>query len=75
MNNLVDPGHGHSPAAWTAVIIMTIGLSFATIFLFLELWALVVASVVVTVLGWVAGFVLAAAGWGAKGPKYQPKGH
>jgi hypothetical protein len=75
MNNLVDPGHGHSPAAWIAVIIMTVGLTLGTVFLFLEMWGLVIASAVVTVLGWGAGFALSATGWGAKGPKYQPKGH
>ena len=75
MNNLVDPGHGHSPAAWTAVIIMTIALSLGTVFLYLEMWGLVIASGVVTVLGWGVGFAMSAAGWGAKGPKYQPKGH
>lgn len=74
MNTLVDPGHGHSPAAWIAVFIMTIGFTAGVVFLFLEMNDLVIASGVVVLLGWGAGFALSAAGWGAKGPKYQPKG-
>jgi hypothetical protein len=73
MNELVDPGHGHSPAAWIAVTIMVIALTAGTVFTFFAQWALVIASGVVVLLGWGAGFALSAAGWGAKGPKYQPK--
>ena len=38
MNYPNDPGHGHSPAAWTAVIVMIIGLSLGTVFFFLAQW-------------------------------------
>lgn len=75
MNQLVDPGHGHSPAAWTAVVIMTAAITAATVFTFLEMWGAVIASAVLVFVGWGVGFALSAAGWGAKGPKYQPKGH
>jgi hypothetical protein len=75
MNPAVDPGHGHSPAAWAAVIVMLSALAVGTVAFFLALWWLVIASGVVTLLGWGLGFVLAAIGWGVKGPKYQPKGH
>ena len=27
MNTTTEPGHGHSPAAWTAVIVMIVTLS------------------------------------------------
>ena len=30
-NPIADPGHGHSPAAWTAVIIMLAGFTLATL--------------------------------------------
>lgn len=74
MSQLADPGHGHSPAAWTAVIIMLVGLSAATVFTFLSQWVLVFLSGGIVLVGWALGFILSALGWGAKGPKYQPKG-
>jgi hypothetical protein len=73
MNELADPGHGHSPAAWTAVTIMVIALTAGTVFTFLAEWTLVIVSAVIVLVGWGVGFALSAAGWGAKGPKYQPK--
>ena len=35
-NNIGDPGHGHSPAAWTAVVIMLVAVSLGTLFFFLD---------------------------------------
>ncbi len=75
MNPAADPGHGHSPAAWAAVIVMVAALSVGTVAFFLAMWSLVIAMGVVTLAGWGLGFVLSALGWGVKGPKYQPKGH
>ncbi|MFT6973550.1 MAG: putative membrane protein [Pontimonas sp.] len=75
MNTSIEPGHGHSPAAWAAVIVMLAALSVGTVAFFLGVWWLVFASAVGTLLGWVLGFVLSAAGWGVNGPKYQPKEH
>jgi len=75
MNQTVDPGHGHSPAAWVAVSSMIAALTAATVFVFLGWWTAAIVSGVLVFVGWGAGFVLAAAGWGVKGPKYQPKGH
>lgn len=68
-----DPGHGHSPAAWTAVIIMIVGLSLGTFFFYLANWPLVFVSAGVTAVGALSGPVLAAMGYGVRGPKYQPK--
>jgi len=31
MNTQSDPGHGHSPAAWAAVIIMLIAIALGTL--------------------------------------------
>jgi hypothetical protein len=73
MNASTDPGHGHSPAAWTAVVLMLITLSVGTVAFFFAMWWLVIASFVATVAGWGVGFVLSAMGWGAAGPKFQPK--
>ena len=75
MNPASDPGHGHSPAAWTAVTVMIFALSIGTIAFFFQMWWLVIASAVLTLLGWGLGFVLAAMGWGVRGPQYQPKDH
>ena len=73
MNPASDPGHGNSPAAWTAVTVMIAALTIGTVAFFFQVWWLVIASAVVMVLGWGLGFVLSAMGWGVRGPKYQPK--
>lgn len=70
-----DPGHGDSPAAWTSVVVMLIGIAVGTAAFFLNLPWLVWASVAVVVIGAILGFVLARAGYGVKGPKYTPKTH
>lgn len=74
-NSIADPGHGHSPAAWTAVIIMLLGITLGTVFFCLEMPTLVWASVALVPIGVIVGWILARAGYGVKGPKYQPKGH
>lgn len=74
-NPIADPGHGHSPAAWTAVVIMLLGFAVGTVFFCLEMSVGVWISVAIIVIGAIAGWVLAKAGWGVKGPKYEPKGH
>lgn len=75
MNPASDPGHGHSPAAWTAVVIMLTTLSIGTVAFFFALWWLVIVMAVLTLAGWGVGFLLAALGWGVNGPKYQPREH
>jgi hypothetical protein len=74
-NPIGDPGHGHSPAAWTAVIIMLVAVAFGTLFFFLDLPVLVWASVVLLVVGLLVGWALSRAGWGANGSKYISKEH
>lgn len=74
-NPIGDPGHGHSPAAWTAVIIMLVAVTLGTVFFFLEMPALVWACVVLLFVGWIVGGVMAKAGYGVNGPKYAPKQH
>ena len=60
-----DPGHGHSTAAWTAVTIMLIAFSIGTVAFFFELVWLVWASAVLLLVGLVAGWIMAEAGYGA----------
>ncbi|HWU47465.1 MAG TPA: DUF6704 family protein [Humibacter sp.] len=70
-----DPGHGHSPAAWTAVVIMLVAFVIGTFaFWFDQPW-IVVGSGVLLVIGLIVGWAMARAGYGVNGPKYSPKGH
>ena len=75
MSDANDPGEGHSPAAWTAVIIMLVAFAIGTVAFFLDIAWLVWASAVLLVIGAIVGGVLAKLGYGVKGPKYVPKVH
>lgn len=70
-----DPGHGHSPAAWTAVTIMLIAFAIGTVAFFLDLQWLVWASAGLLVVGGIVGWALARAGYGVDGAKVAPKAH
>ncbi len=74
-NPIGDPGHGHSPAAWTAVVIMLVAITIGTVAFFLDMAWLVWASAVLLVVGLVVGWVMAKMGYGVNGPKYSPKAH
>ena len=75
MTDTHDPGHGNSPAAWVAVIIMLVAFAAGTVFFWLEMPALVWASAGLLVLGLIVGAVMAKLGYGVKGPKYVAKVH
>ena len=64
-----DPGHGHSPAAWTSVIIMLIAVTIGTVAFFFDVVWLVWASAVLLLVGAIVGWVLARAGYGVGGTK------
>lgn len=72
-NNPTDPGHGDSPAAWTAVIVMLLGFALGSVAFFMHQAWLVWVGVGVLVLGVLLGWVLSKAGYGVRGPKYTPK--
>ncbi|MGM7665848.1 HGxxPAAW family protein [Microbacterium sp. A93] len=74
-NPIADPGHGHSPAAWTAVVVMLIGVAAGTVAYCLDQPLFVWISVGIVVVGMLLGVILAKAGWGVNGHKYSPKGH
>jgi hypothetical protein len=70
-----DPGHGNSPAAWTAVIIMLIAFTIGTLAFWFDIAWLVIASAVLVVVGGLTGFVLSKLGYGVGGAKTQSKAH
>lgn len=70
-----DPGHGHSPAAWTAVVIMLVAFVVGAFAFWFVLPWLVVAAAVLAVIGLVVGGIMSKAGYGVNGPKYAPKDH
>ena len=74
-NPIGDPGHGHSPAAWTAVIIMLVGVAIGTFFFFLDMPVLVWIAAGIVLIGALVGWGMAKAGYGVGGAKYTPKEH
>jgi len=75
MNAHSDPGHGHSPAAWTAVTIILIAFAIGTFAFWFDQPLIVWASAGLVVVGLVVGALMAKAGYGVKGPRYSPKAH
>jgi hypothetical protein len=63
----IHEDHGHSFAAWTAVIVIIVGSAIASLAVVLRSVPLFVVGIVVCVLGAVAGKVLGMAGYGTKG--------
>ncbi|MBI5161782.1 MAG: hypothetical protein HY996_10285 [Micrococcales bacterium] len=75
MSSPSEPGHGNSPAAWTAVIIMLVAFAIGTVaFWFAIVW-LVWASAALVVVGAIVGVVLSKLGFGIGGARYTPKAH
>ena len=58
--------HGSTPAAWTAVIIITIAFILGTLAVMIANWPLFWISAGLVVVGGIAGKVLAAMGYGKK---------
>lgn len=75
MSDHNDPGHGNSPAAWTAVIIMLIAFIGGTLAFWFDQPVLVWAAAGLLVVGVLVGVVMAKLGYGVKGPRYVPKAH
>lgn len=69
MENTDDPGHGNSPAAWATVSIVIAASSVGTVFFFLEMAPVVIASAAVAALGPVIGLLMKRAGYGVGGAK------
>lgn len=77
MSNNIDPAesHGHSPAAWAAVIIMLVAITAGAVFFFLDMPVLVWISAGLVVVGALVGWVMSKAGYGVNGPKFVPSNH
>ena len=70
-----DLGHGNSPAAWTAVIIMLIAFTIGTLAFFFAIEWVVWASVGLLLVGLLVGLVMKKMGYGVGGHRYVPKAH
>jgi hypothetical protein len=70
-NTTEDPGHGSSPAAWIAVAIMLFAVALGTLFLFLDVVAMVYVAAVVFVVGLIVGWVLKKIGFGVNGSRVR----
>lgn len=67
--NLTDPGHGDSVAAWATVSIIILAFALGTFFFWLDIAVLVWASFGLALAGLGAGFYLKKAGYGVGGSK------
>lgn len=73
--DISDPGHGHSPAAWTAVIIMLIAFAIGTIGFWLDAPGLVWGAFGLLVVGALVGWLMARAGYGVGGSRTMSGDH
>jgi hypothetical protein len=74
-HDIDDPGHGHSPAAWTAVVIMLLAVTIGTVAFVVDVPWIVWASAGLLVVGLLVGWVMKRAGYGVGGAKSAPKAH
>lgn len=62
-----DPGHGHSTAAWSAVIVAVLGVTLLTLGVCLPDTAITIVGTIITVVSFFVGPVLAKLGYGVAG--------
>jgi type III secretory pathway component EscR len=75
MSTDTDPGHGNSPAAWTAVVIMLVAFTIGTLAFWFNVAWLVFASAGLVVVGLIVGLVLRRLGYGVGGDKLTAEPH
>ncbi|RPE75073.1 hypothetical protein EDF39_2739 [Frondihabitans sp. PhB161] len=68
-------GHGNSPAAWTAVVIMLVAFAVGTIAFCADVPIVVWIAAGFIVIGALVGLVLKKMGYGVGGARYVPKAH
>ncbi|MEN2740995.1 DUF6704 family protein [Microbacterium sp. X-17] len=74
-DHIGDPGHGHSPAAWTAVVIMLAAITLGTVFFWFDLPWLVWTCAGLVVVGAIVGWIMKRAGYGVGGAKVASREH
>ncbi|SDZ04392.1 HGxxPAAW family protein [Herbiconiux ginsengi] len=74
-SDVEELGEGHSPAAWTAVIVSLLGIAIGTVAFVLDIQWLVWGGAGLAVVGFILGWVLARAGFGVNGSRTQHKEH
>ncbi|WP_150309195.1 DUF6704 family protein [Planctomonas psychrotolerans] len=70
-----ESGHGSSPAAWAAVVIMLIAFAIGTLAFWFEVEWLVWACAGLVLVGALLGLVLKRMGYGVGGHRHTPKAH
>jgi hypothetical protein len=70
-----DPGHGNSPAAWTAVTIMLVAFIVGTVAFWFDQPIFVIAAAGLLVVGLIVGVVMAKVGYGVNGSRTAPNDH
>ncbi|EPR74994.1 membrane protein [Leifsonia rubra CMS 76R] len=75
MSTDTDPGHGTSPAAWIAVVIMLVAFTIGTLAFWFNVAWLVFASAGLVVVGLLVGLALRTLGYGVGGDKITTKPH
>lgn len=73
--DIINPGHGTSPAAWVANITVLIAFIVGAFFFESGSGIGILIATVIAVLGVVVGIVMARLGYGVHGSKHQAKGH
>ncbi|WP_382305635.1 HGxxPAAW family protein [Herbiconiux sp. UC225_62] len=74
-SDVEELGEGHSPAAWTAVIVSLVGIAIGTVAFVLDIQWLVWGGAGLAVVGFILGWVLARMGYGVNGSRTQHKEH
>jgi hypothetical protein len=67
-----DTGHGNSPAAWTAVVIMLVAFSVGTIAFWFSIEPVVWISAAFVLIGWIVGGIMKKMGYGVDGHRTSP---
>lgn len=74
-DDISDPGHGNSAAAWTAVTIMLVAFTIGTLAFWFDQPTFVWASGGLLLVGLIVGWAMAKAGYGAGGSRSISKDH